>query len=29
MAIGLTGNGKSVSLEADPDTPLLWALREE
>ena len=29
MAIGLTVNGKSVSLEADPDTPLLWALREE
>ena len=29
MAIGLTVNGKSVSLEAEPDTPLLWALREE
>lgn len=22
-------NGKPVSLEADPDTPLLWALRED
>jgi isoquinoline 1-oxidoreductase subunit alpha len=22
-------NGKSVSLEAEPDTPLLWAIREE
>ena len=29
MAIELTVNGKSVSLEAEPDTPLLWALREE
>jgi aerobic-type carbon monoxide dehydrogenase small subunit (CoxS/CutS family) len=29
MAIGLTVNGKAVSLEAEPDTPLLWALREE
>ena len=29
MAIGLTVNGKSVTLEAEPDTPLLWALREE
>jgi isoquinoline 1-oxidoreductase alpha subunit len=29
MAIGLTVNGKEVSLEAEPDTPLLWALREE
>jgi aerobic-type carbon monoxide dehydrogenase small subunit (CoxS/CutS family) len=29
MAIGLTVNGKLVSLEAEPDTPLLWVLREE
>jgi isoquinoline 1-oxidoreductase subunit alpha len=29
MAIALTVNGKPVSLEAEPDTPLLWALREE
>ncbi len=29
MAIGLKVNGKLVSLEAEPDTPLLWALREE
>ncbi|MEQ1494674.1 MAG: (2Fe-2S)-binding protein [Novosphingobium sp.] len=29
MATSLTVNGKAVSLEAEPDTPLLWALREE
>lgn len=29
MATGLTVNGKAVWLEAEPDTPLLWALREE
>jgi aerobic-type carbon monoxide dehydrogenase small subunit (CoxS/CutS family) len=29
MAIGLTVNGKAVSLEAEPDTPLLWVLRED
>ncbi|MBU6268767.1 MAG: (2Fe-2S)-binding protein [Sphingomonadales bacterium] len=29
MAIGLTVNGRAISLEAEPDTPLLWALREE
>ncbi len=29
MAINLTVNGKAVALEAEPDTPLLWALREE
>ena len=27
--IKLTVNGKPVSLEADPDMPLLWALRED
>jgi isoquinoline 1-oxidoreductase subunit alpha len=25
----LTVNGKAVTLNAEPDTPLLWALREE
>jgi aerobic-type carbon monoxide dehydrogenase small subunit (CoxS/CutS family) len=29
MAVSLTVNGKAVSLEAEPDTPLLWAVREE
>jgi isoquinoline 1-oxidoreductase subunit alpha len=29
MAIGLTVNGKAVSIEAEPDTPLLWVIREE
>lgn len=29
MAIDLNVNGKAVSLTAEPDTPLLWALREE
>jgi len=29
MAIGLTVNGKPVAFEAEADTPLLWALREE
>jgi isoquinoline 1-oxidoreductase subunit alpha len=29
MSIALTVNGKPVSLDAEPDTPLLWALREE
>lgn len=29
MAIATTVNGKAVSLEAEPDTPLLWAIREE
>lgn len=29
MATQLTVNGKAVSIEAEPDTPLLWALREE
>ena len=27
--INLTVNGRSVSLDADPDMPLLWAVREE
>jgi len=25
----LTVNGKSVTIDAEPDTPLLWALRED
>ncbi len=29
MATQLTVNGKPVSLDAEPDTPLLWAIREE
>ena len=29
MPTALTINGKAVVLEAEPDTPLLWALREE
>jgi isoquinoline 1-oxidoreductase subunit alpha len=29
MPIQTTVNGKAVSLTAEPDTPLLWALREE
>jgi isoquinoline 1-oxidoreductase subunit alpha len=29
MAIAATVNGKAVSITAEPDTPLLWALREE
>ena len=29
MGTSLTVNGKPVSLEAEPDTPLLWVLREE
>jgi isoquinoline 1-oxidoreductase subunit alpha len=28
MAIGLTVNGKAVSVEVEADTPLLWAIRE-
>lgn len=28
MATSLTINGKSVSLDVDPDMPLLWALRD-
>jgi len=28
MAIALTVNGKGVSVEAEPDAPLLWVLRE-
>ncbi|MCE4557295.1 (2Fe-2S)-binding protein [Roseateles cellulosilyticus] len=27
--IDLTVNGRAVSLDADPDMPLLWAVREE
>ena len=27
--INMTVNGRAVSLDADPDTPLLWAVREE
>ena len=29
MAIDATVNGEAVSLSAEPDTPLLWAIREE
>jgi isoquinoline 1-oxidoreductase subunit alpha len=29
MTIDLKVNGRDVSLSAEPDTPLLWALREE
>jgi isoquinoline 1-oxidoreductase subunit alpha len=29
MSIQATVNGKALSIEAEPDTPLLWALREE
>jgi isoquinoline 1-oxidoreductase subunit alpha len=28
MAISLNINGKTVSVDADPSTPLLWALRD-
>ena len=28
MAVTLSVNGKTVSVDADPDTPLLWALRD-
>ena len=28
MAISLTLNGKPVTLDAEPDMPLLWAIRE-
>lgn len=28
MAVSLTVNGKTVSVDADPSTPLLWALRD-
>lgn len=28
MAVGFTINGKAVSVEAQPDTPLLWVVRE-
>ena len=29
MAIAFSVNGKPVSVEADADTPLLWALRDD
>ena len=29
VAIAFSVNGKPVSVEAEPDTPLLWALRDE
>jgi len=29
MRIELTVNGKSSTIEAEPDTPLLWVLREQ
>jgi isoquinoline 1-oxidoreductase subunit alpha len=28
MAVSLSVNGKSVEVDADPSTPLLWALRD-
>ena len=28
MAVGFTINGKAVNVEAQPDTPLLWVVRE-
>ncbi|MDH3806813.1 MAG: 2Fe-2S iron-sulfur cluster-binding protein, partial [Gammaproteobacteria bacterium] len=28
MAVDLTINGQSVSLDVDPQMPLLWALRD-
>jgi isoquinoline 1-oxidoreductase subunit alpha len=28
MAISFTVNGKAASVDAEPDTPLLWAIRE-
>jgi isoquinoline 1-oxidoreductase subunit alpha len=29
MAISLTVNGKSMTVNSSPDTPLLWVLRDE
>ena len=29
MAVSFTLNGKAVSYEGDPDTPLLWVIRED
>jgi isoquinoline 1-oxidoreductase subunit alpha len=29
MVIATTVNGKAISITAEPDTPLLWVLREE
>ena len=29
MAVNFTVNGRAVSLDVDPETPLLWALRDE
>ncbi len=29
MAFNLTVNGKTTSVDADPETPLLWVLREK
>ena len=28
VATAITVNGKAVTVEAEPDTPLLWVLRE-
>ena len=28
MSVALTVNGKAVQVEAEPDTPLLWVIRE-
>ncbi len=29
MAVGFTINGKAVKIDAQPDTPLLWVIRED
>ena len=29
MTVSLSVNGRDVTLDVDPDTPLLWALRDE
>jgi isoquinoline 1-oxidoreductase alpha subunit len=28
MSIAFTLNGKAITLDSDPDMPLLWAIRE-
>jgi len=29
MAITMKVNGKTVNVKAEPDTPLLWVIRDE
>ena len=29
MATSFTLNGKTVSVDAEPDTPLLWVIRDD